>query len=220
VILLRTERPTLLPRELATRRWYEEHDPVGEFGLDLMYDNAPGDWSHYSMVFREAWKRARSAHTGLINSESDITPTMEAFQQVLRCPQKVCSVPYQIYKYNSGEPFGFSATIEIKVPGGWDSHLARGGEEWAVAGDLGFVRFSRELVGSLDIDTLPPQPLNSGLLNQLLYEWLKTNLRTSDVFHLHWPALKNAHVMWDTGDAIHHPPGSELWKRDRPGDRL
>jgi len=216
MILLRTERPVLLPREVATHRWYETHDPVGEFGLTLVYDNAPGDWSHYSLAFRAAWRRARAEGTGLINSESDVTPTMEAFQQVLGCPQPVCMVPYVIYGYNDGKAVGYSATIEERCPGGWWSRLASGGEEWAAAGDMGFLRFSTETVRSLDIDTLPPQPLDHGLLNQILYEWLKSRLRTDRAFHLHWPALENGHVFWDEGDSRHHPEGSELRRRTGP----
>jgi len=219
-VLLRTERPVLLPRERETHEWYEANDPAREFDLEVVYDNSPGGWVRYSEVFRSAWNLARARGCAFINSESDVTPTMEAFRQVLTCREKVCMVPYVIYEYNNGRPFGHSATIETRVPGGWDAHLAAGGEEWAVAGDMGFLRFSKECVAELDIAGLPEQPRQDGLLNQLLYEWLKLRLRTSNVFHLHWPALKNAHLMWDSGDAAHHPVGSELWNRDRPGDRL
>lgn len=173
-----------------------------------------------SKVFRVAWKIAARNHAGLINLESDIVPTDRAFEDVLRCREQLCMVPYEIYSYDTGKIIGYSATIETRVPMGWDAHLARGGETWAVAGDMGFLRFGSGLIGGLDIDQMPEITANHGLLNQVLYLWLKQRLHTENIFHLHWPALKNWHVYWDSGDAAHSQEGSEHWKRPRLGDTL
>ena len=203
IYILRTERPIVLEREKPARQWWETHDPAGEFGLAYVFDNAPGDWTHYDRIFREIWTRARLERTGMINCESDVVPTMEAFRQVLECPEPVCVVPNQIWGYNDGKKLGHSAWVENRVPGGWESHFVDPPEERAKIGDLGFVRFSAAAT-NFPIEEVPVLTKNTGLLNQGLFEWLNAKFRTDRVIHLHWPALENHHVYWDAGDDAHH----------------
>lgn len=206
-VLLRTERPRLLPREIETHAWYEAHlQDLQQLDLEVIYDNAPGDWIHYSETFRATWRRARAYRVGMINSESDVVPTLEAFRQVLSCPEQICTVPYVVWGNNTGLPIGHSAVIETRVPGGWECHLARGDEAWSTSIDLGFVRYSAEVVELLDIAQLPVLTRVEGLLNQLLNDWFRDRLHRQQLFHLHWPALRNNHVYWDEADRIRHPP--------------
>ncbi len=217
--LLRTERPVLLEREWPAHEWWETHDPAGQFGLMYVFDNAPGDWTHYSTVFRQVWRRARADGVGMINCESDVVPTMRAFDQVLICPEPVCVVPNNIFAYENGEMLGHSAWVENRVPRGWESHFVSEGELRAKIGDLGFVRFGPEAT-ALSIEEVPELDANTGLLNQFIFDWLNAKFHTDRVIHLHWPALQNCHQYWDIGDSDHHPVGSELWKRARAEPNL
>jgi hypothetical protein len=205
--LLRTERPKLLPRERETHEWYDRERPWEKFpNLHQVYDNAPGDWRHYSRVFHQTWKRAAKENQGLINSESDVVPTLEAFRQVIECQEYVCMIPYVIYTYNTGTVIGHSATVETRVPGGWDSHFANPGDEWASGGDLGFVRFSDGLVPAFNVDEVPELEYDNGLLNEAVYRWLQRRLNRHSFIHLHWPdgkGLVNYHRYWDVGDDAH-----------------
>ncbi len=212
-VLLWTERPVLIERELETHAWMELNRPWEKFELELIHDREPGDWRHYSQVFHQAWKRAHDLRTSLINLESDIVPTELAFRQVLECREDVCMAPYEIYGYNDGIKVGHSATVEVKVRGGWDAHLAREGDLWAEYGDLGFVRFGPAATG-LNIDEVGELPADNGLLNELVYAWLRKKIRRVQLVHLHWPALHNNHVFWDLGDDSHHPPAQ---RRLKPG---
>jgi len=204
--LLWTERPQLLPREVETHAWMEAHRPWEVFGLTLIHDAEPGDWRHYSQVFRETWLRAGRERTGFINVESDVVPTMEAFQSVLECPELLCLVPYMLHAQETGKPIGHGATVEVRVPGGWDAHLAREGDERAEGGDLGFVKFGAGLVAGFPYPEFPELQFDNGLLNEGVYNWLRRKWRPEGLIHLHWPALKNNHVGWDDGDQRHHPP--------------
>lgn len=217
--LLRTERPVLLEREKPAHMWWEQNDPAKDFGLTYVFDNAPGDWMHYSEIFRSTWRKASADRTGFINCESDVVPTLDAFEAVLGCPEPVCIVPNQIYGYNDGTFIGHSAWVENRCRGGWESHFVSEGESHAKIGDLGFVRFGPDAT-TLPIEEVPELTANTGLLNDFLFTWLNTRFKTDRVIHLHWPALMNHHQYWDSGDAAHWPPGSEPHRRARPGDRL
>lgn len=215
--LLYTERPVLLERELETHEWMFRVRPWEQFGLDLVYDNLPGDWTHYSEVFRATWDRARTANTGFINLESDVVPTLEAFEAVLSCPEAVCLVPYETYTSPDPAeraaglgPKNWGALIEERYRGGWDAHLAKGGEAWAVGGDLGFVKFGMQACWRV----LPEESrlaANNGLLHDIVYKIFRSNdprnLRGN--VHLHWPGLRQNHRHWDDGDRSHWP--RTLW---------
>jgi len=206
MFLLRTERPVLLARELPTHQWYLEHDPCGEFGLELVYDNAPGGWQRYREAFAVTWERARAAHTGMIVSESDVVPTMEAFQSVLGCPQAICMVPYLNVMLGAEPRYGI--VIQERVKGGWASRLGRPGDEWVVDGDLGFVKFGPAVCQrGFPPDLLFDRP--DLLINTAVFDWLRpaASKRTgAGHIHVHWPALVNSHDTWDAGDDAHHPP--------------
>lgn len=218
-LLLRTERPVLLPREQETHDWFEEYKPWVSLDLEYYFDNYPGDWRHYSRVFHDAWKMARGKRLALLNVESDIVPTLDAFRAVLECPEMLCMVPYQLFHYKTGALLGHSATTETRVPGGWDAHLAREGEPWAEYGDLGFIRFSARLVLAYDMADVPDLQYDNGLLNEAIFTWLRRVWRKEKLIHLHWPALKNNHYTWDRGDSAHHPgghPNDALLSRPQP----
>ena len=215
--LLRTERPILLEREKPAHEWWETHDPAGQFGLIYIFDNAPGDWTHYSRVFHRVWRRAHADGIGMINCESDVVPTMRAFDQVLLCPEPVCIVPNQIYAYENGKMLGHSAWVENRLRGGWESHFLKEGEDRAKIADLGFVRFGPAAT-ALPIGEVPETEQDTGLLNAAVFEWLNVKFHTDRVIHVHWPPLFNTHREWDSGDAAHWPVGSEHWNRPRPGD--
>ena len=136
-ILLWTERPVPLERELETHAWMEANRAEVERRFEVIFDNAPGDWRHYSKVFRECWTRAGTERRDFFNLESDVVPSLEAWDAMLRCQEMACCTPYVLYGYNSGKQIGYGAVIEQRCPGGWDSHLARSGEERAVSSDLG-----------------------------------------------------------------------------------
>lgn len=215
--LLWTERPVLLKRELETHAWMEANRPWEAFGLTLLHENKPGDWREYSRAFHEAWRMAGEAGTGFLNVESDVVPTLEAFRAVLECPQMICLVPYETFTSPEPEerekgdgPRNWGALIETKVPGGWDAHLARGGEEWAVGGDLGFIKFGPGACAR----PLPEQTkltANNGLLNDLVLDLYRPTdpKATRGNIHLHWPGLRQNHRHWDQGDRDHWP--EPLW---------
>ncbi len=215
MLLLWTERPVLLPREVETHEWMLREKPWERFGLELVYDNAPGDWMHYSEVFHATWDRAGKEGTGFLNVESDVVPTLEAFEAVLKCPHPICLVPYESYadmdakiRARRGGPKNWGAVIEERVPGGWYAHNAFGTEEWAVSGDLGFVRFgpaacSKKLPESAHLT------LNHGLLHWNVYEEFRSKDPRDQKgrVHLHWPGLRNNHLDFDSGDLAHWDRG-------------
>lgn len=203
--LLWTERPVLLDRERETHDWMTQVRPWEVFGLDLIHDNAPGDWRHYSEAFRAAWARATAESTGLINLESDVVPTLDAFAQLLNCPEAVCMVPYNIRDFHGGAHLGYSATVEHRIPGGWDAHLARFGDLWAAYGDLGFLRLGPGAARLEEIVALPPLTSDTGMWNMAVFDAIKPRRPEGKAVHLHWPALKNNHLSWDTGDGAHWP---------------
>jgi len=213
--LLWTERPVRLPREEETHAWMEAHRPWERFGLDLVYDNAPGDWIHYSEVFHATWERSREQGTGFLNVESDVIPTLDAFRAVLNCPQPICVVPYESYadpdakiRAARGGPKNWGAVIEERCRGGWDAHNARGGEEWAVSADLGFVRF-----GPVACQKVLPEEsklrLNHGLLHWSIFQQFRSKDPRDERgrVHLHWPGLLQSHLNFDEGDLAHWGPG-------------
>ena len=216
MLLLYTERPALIDRERETHAWMLENRPWEQFDLALVYDNAPGDWVRYSQVFHAVWDAARRLKTGFINVESDVVPTLEAFRAVLACPETVCLVPYETYTSPVAAdraaglgPTNWGAVIEERCPGGWDAHLARGDEEWAAGGDLGFVKFgpqacARELPASTHLAS------NNGLLHQAVYDFLRpvSTSAPRGFVHLHWPGLRQNHRNWDDGDRAHWPEAS------------
>jgi hypothetical protein len=211
VILFRTERPILLPREEETHDWFERERPWERFGLTHILDREPGDWRHYSTAFRAVWARAKAEETGFINAESDVVPTLEAFREILECPEDVCTVPYAIYEYHNSSSFaGWSAVIEQRVPGGWDSRFARPGDQWAASCDLGFVKFGPRTVAKMDLARLPPITHDDGQLHSEVWWWIGKVSPPGRVVHLHFPGgtgLQNNHTVWDDGDQRHHPPG-------------
>lgn len=206
-LLLWTERPVLLPREYETHEWMKWNTPWVELGLDLVFDNAPGDWRHYCAVFKATWKRAREAGVAFINLESDIVPTIPAFRSLLTCPELVCTVPYVVYGYNDAQERGYSAVIEKHVPGGWDCRLARPGDEWAVSCDLGLVRYGPSLLRAMPETLIPDLPADNGLLHEGVAKTVRRVTKKAAPIHLHWPGIRNNHVYWDDGDQRHHPPG-------------
>jgi hypothetical protein len=206
-VLLWTERPVLIDREIETHAWMEAHRPWEKFDLELIHDTAPGDWRHYSVAFHDAWHRAREAGLGFINLESDVVPTEEAFEQLLGCREYVCTVPYPIHNYfKPGEVPGHSAVVELRCPGGWDCHFAREGEAWAQSCDLGLVRYSQGFVAGYSEFEIPQTEYDNGLLHEAVSSFIQRRLGR-DKIHLHWPAIKNNHYFFDEGDYAHHPPG-------------
>lgn len=206
--LLWTERPQLLPREVPTHDWMLERRPWETFALELVHDNQPGDWRRYSQIFHETWTLALRTHQLLINVESDVLPTMQAFQQVLECPHPVCVVPYELFP-KSSLPRRWGATIESRCPGGWDAHFAAEGEEWAHEADLGFAKFrpSAELPDGTHLKA------DTEMLNAAVFRTFRSK-DPRDVagrIHLHWPGLKNNHLTWDAGDFAHWPRGE--WEK-------
>lgn len=209
--LLWTERPAILDRERETHEWMMREKPWEQFGLELVYENKPGDWKEYSRAFHAVWARARAGNTGFVNVESDVVPTHEAFRAVLGCPHPICLVPYETYtdpdphKRLRGEgPRNWGALIETRVPGGWDAHLATGTEEWAVGGDLGFIKFGPAACARV----LPSEThleANNGLLNSLVLDFFRSKDPRDDRgrVHLHWPGLRQNHRNWDAGDYAH-----------------
>jgi hypothetical protein len=207
-ILLYTERPVLLPRELPTHEWMFTEKPWERFDLELVYDNAPGGWIHYFEVFQREWTRAGRECRPLIVVESDVVPRLECFPDVLRCPERACIYPYvNLMLDERGNRTG--AVIEQKVRGGWDSRFAVEGDQWAVDGDLGFAAFkppSCTIALPSDIGTDRPDLL----INEAVFRVLrKKDPRNPGGIHLHYPCLVNSHVVWDRGDDAHHPP--ERW---------
>lgn len=209
-ILLWTERPVLLEREIPTHEWMLANRPWEAFDLELIHDNAPGDWRHYCQAFKAAWKQAHDRRVAFLNVESDVVPSMEAFEAVLRCQQYACVVPYVVYGYADSRVMGGSAVIERRVPGGWESHFAKVGDEWASGCDLGFVRYSKGLTVAFNIDEVEDLEHDNGLLHERVAAFLRRRLRNESPFHLHFPGgemLTNHHTYWDEGDQAHHPPG-------------
>jgi hypothetical protein len=206
-ILLWTERPVPLERELETHSWMEANRAEVERRFELVYDNAPGDWRHYSKVFRECWNRSAAERRDFFNLESDVVPSLAAWDAMLVCPELACCTPYIIYGYNTGKQIGWGAIIEQRCPGGWDSHFARGEEKRAVSADLGFVRFSSAVCRRVPTSAIPELQKDDGLLHEAVWETLKRYLGTLEPVHLHWPGLMQNHRYWDDGDFRHHPPG-------------
>ncbi len=217
MLLLWTERPRLLDREIPTHDWMIANRPWEQLGLELVHDNSPGDWRRYSEVFHATWERARREGTGFLNVESDVLPTIEAFRELIGCSEEICLVPYEILESpvtaererGVGER-RWGATIETRVSGGWDVHFARVGERWACDADLGFIRFSPSACQRiLPADTR--LTANDGLLNwTVLRQFRSKDPRDQrGRLHLHWPegrGLVNNHRHWDAGDDAHHPP--------------
>ena len=206
-IVLWTERPEILPREVETHEWMELHRPWEIFDLELVYDNAPGGWVHYCQTFRDVWTRCGREHRSLIVVESDVVPRLDAFREILACPNPVCMFPYQNFILGADGTLT-GAVVETRVPGGWESHFARQGDEWAMDGDLGFARFRPEACAQpfpTDIDT-GNQAL---LINTALFRMFKSKdwRDPRGRLHLHWQVVKNKHRYWDEGDFAHHPPG-------------
>jgi hypothetical protein len=205
-LLLWTERPVPIARELETHAWMAEHREFVSDRCELVYDNAPGDWRHYSVAFHAVWRRARLEGRSLIDLESDVVPTEEAFDQLIACPEQVCMVPYELKDFYGRPSPGYSAVVEKKVPGGWDCHFPKPGEERAEYGDLGFVKFGPK-VTQLDFDEVPDLAHDDDMLNLAIFNFLREKYRRYEMLHLHWPGLKNNHVAWDAGDYAHHGPG-------------
>jgi hypothetical protein len=205
-LLLWTERPVPLKRELETHDWMEANRPWEKFDLELVYDNSPGDWRHYDTAFRAAWKQAGEEQRPFLNLESDIVPTELAFRQLLECTEPICTVPYVLFPNGAQVRGDYSATVEQRVPGGWDAHFAFEGDPRAEDSDLGFVRFRSDIC-RFNIDEVAPLESDSGLLNYRLFQWLGTKLGRVGLIHLHWPAIRNNHTHWDPGDFAHHPAG-------------
>lgn len=207
-LLLWTERPVRLKREQDTFDWMQLHRvELEHLGVEVRYDNSPGDWRHYSKAFRQAWRDAANRNLHFVNLESDIVPTLRAFDQVLSCSEYVCTVPYTVYGYNDNRPIGGSAVVETRVPGGWESHMARPEDVRATGCDLGLVRFSSGLIRYVRADEIPELQFDNGLLHESVNALLRRKLGRPDPIHLHWPAIENRHVYWDEGDQAHHPPG-------------
>lgn len=213
--LLYTERPVLLERERETHDWMFRERPWERFGLELVYDNRPGGWVRYAETFRRVWEECRGAGTGFINVESDVVPTIAAFEAVLGCPQPVCSVPYE-YRINHAGAIShkWGGVIEERVPGGWYAHFPNEGDEWAVDEDLGFVRF-----GPAACARPLPEATRLAVQNGLLNREVFLMFRSTDPrdwkgrIHLHWPGLRNNHLFWDEGDQAHWEPSE--WARLR-----
>jgi len=205
--LLWTERPKLIARELETHDWMLRERPWERFGLTLIHDNAPGDWRHYNEVFRQTWAKARAEGTGMLNVESDVVPTLAAFEAVLKCPEFYCCVPYVIHTVGDGVGgLGYGANHEHRVPGGWVSRLAHEGEEWAVQSDLGFVRFAPGLVQRLTEHEVPVLQADNQCLHEELARVVHRYIPRERAVHLHWPGLRNNHDHWDEGDDAHWTP--------------
>jgi hypothetical protein len=207
-LVLRTERPVLLDREKSTHEWWLANDPAKEFGFEVVYDREPGDWRHYARSFKAIWRRASAENRDLINCESDVVPTMEAFQSVLSCDRHLCVCPNELWDYGGGKRIaGYSAWVENRVRGGWESHFVQPGEEFAKNGDLGFVRFSAQLVSALNIDEVPDLETDASLLNERLFTWIGRRTADPCPIHLHWlstgTGLHNSHTQWDAGDDAH-----------------
>lgn len=202
-VLLWTERPERLPREEETHAWMEANHPEREFDLELIYDNQPGDWRHYSLAFHAAWRRAAELGVRFINLESDVVPTREAFRLVTECEHRACTVPYAL----------------VPIPDAWSAYAYRSEghgtcqvQAWedvqSIGCDLGFVQFSASLVREMDIDSLPHLRDNSQCLNAWLYEWLR------DDPYWRRQRLSNGRPRWDTGV---HPPIVDIHWLPRPG---
>lgn len=207
--LLWTERPVRIPREEETHAWMEANRPWERFGLTLVHDTAPGDWRHYAEVFRRVWAKAESERTGFINIESDVVPTLLAFEQVLQCPEPSCCVPYKFHSHLDRKVVeGYGANFEKRVPGGWEARLVREGEEWAVQSDLGFVRYSAELVQRIGHGNIPSLDANYKCLHELMARVIQGagHIPRERTVHLHWPGLTNNHYVWDEGDDAHWTP--------------
>jgi len=220
-VLLWTERPEPLSRELETHEWMLREHPEVTYDLELRYENRPGDWTEYSRAFHGAWNRAAELGVPLINLESDIVPTHAAFRLLLGCTQRCCTVPYWLNP----------------IPNAWSAYAYRSDgygtcqvqphvEEWAIGADLGFVKFGAELVRQMPIDRLPNLSANWQCLNAWLFEYLRSdpfyrqqvgpNGRPKwptgtlpPILHLHWlagetPGLHSNHDHWDEGDMRHH----------------
>lgn len=204
--LLWTERPKLLDRELETHEWMEKERPWERFKLELVYDNQPGGWVRFSNVFADLWERCGRERDGFINVESDVVPTLAAFEAVLACPHPVCLVPFRWNKDN-----WWGAWIEERVPGGWRTRTATEADEWAMEGDTGFVRFRPGVCGR---PLLPSVRLTkpNGIMYTEVYKSVGRRV------HLHWPGLKNNHSFWDEGDFEHWPRSEwDRLRRERAG---
>ncbi|MCI4357360.1 MAG: hypothetical protein L3K18_09565 [Thermoplasmata archaeon] len=207
-LLLWTERPVRLAREEPTHAFMERERPWEIFDLELVFDNRPGGWPHYAQIFQECWERGRRERRSLIVLESDVVPTIDSFRQLLECHERVCMVPY--LNGMLGETPRYGTVIETRVPGGWHSRFGEDGDEWAVDGDLGLVRFRPDALlkpwpGDINATGHTAQGI---LINTALFR----ALRGSDprgTIHCHYPAMVNSHVYWDGGDLAHHP--TERW---------
>jgi hypothetical protein len=206
--LLWSERPVLLEREVETHRWMEENRPWEVFGLELVHSNRPGGWVQMVRTFEQTWNQARLTGLPLINVESDVVPTLEAFRSVLSCGEAVCVYPYENVMLGAEPRTG--AVVERRVQGGWESRFAIPGDRWAMDADLGFVKFSPQALAKPF-----PTDINKEIGDVLINTAIFRNFRDKDLrnsrgnLHLHWPALKNNHVFWDEGDFAHHAP--ERW---------
>ena len=208
--LLWTERPVRLPREEETHAWMEANRPWEKFGLELVFDNQPGGWVRFSNVFADLWERCREEATGFINVESDVVPNLEAFEEVLKCAEDVCLVPFIWSREGI-----WGAWIEERVPGGWNTRTAQPGDRWAMEGDTGFVRFREGVPGRFQL--LPTVRLKE--VNGIMYSEVYKSIGRK--IHLHWPngtGLRNNHFYWDEGNFAQTP--RELWParwNDRAG---
>jgi hypothetical protein len=208
-LLLYTERPVLLARERATHEWMFREKPWEVLDLELLYDNLPGGWPHYAETFQAAWERARREARHLFVMESDVLPTLDSFRQLLACREDVCVFPYP--NPLLGDPPRYGVVVENRVPGGWESHFAREGEEWVVDADLGLCRFSPRAVGQPwpgDVRADGHLTGEAVLINTALFRQFRSKdpRTTRGNVHCHWPAIGNRHLTWDEGDDAHHPP--------------
>lgn len=208
-VLLWTERPVRLEREEETRAWMEWNEPWAEFDLELIFDNSPGKWMAYDRAFRRAWRRARELSVPLLNLESDIVPTHEAFRALLGCPEPFCMAPYEVRVYDHPDrPNGYSAMCQRRVkaselyptsPAGWLTRPAEPGDEWAEEGDLAFLKIGPGLMGRFNIEEVPPLEGGDEMLNMRFFETVRKRFRYERPLHLHWPALRNNHLYIDEG---------------------
>jgi hypothetical protein len=202
-LLLYTERPHLLERERATHDFVLRERPAERLGLELVYDNSPGGWIHYFERFKLTWKRAAWESVPLMVLESDVLPTLETMAAMLACPSPICVNPYENVMLG-GDGHRCGAIIETRVRGGWECHFAGPNDEWAVDADLGLCCFKS---GAFRVP-FPQIGLQDDLLiNTALFRALRSkNPRdTRGRVHLHWPAARNFHSTWDSGDDEHHP---------------
>lgn len=128
-------------------------------------------------------------HPGtIVNLEHDLVPTLEALDELIECPQELCTQGYKIYPLSTarkGEVF--AQRLAANDPARYDRWIAEG-DLYADFTGLGFVKIDHQARSVL----MPPTEDET--------TWTGWDFTLSNSFyklgkcwHVHWPAITHNH---------------------------